>query len=108
MHPPRQALLPLRQMPVVYQNAIQNQQIILHIAVVSHQDPIPISYPIRTSVVLPSQPRLPAAESMYLQVGSMWSEEITPALGGPGTIKKGTVECLNACGSFKSYNRRMS
>jgi hypothetical protein len=66
------------------------------------QDGIPISYPIRTSVVLPSHPRFPAAESMYLQVGSICRALITPAFGGPGTIRNGTVECLKAWGSFKS------
>lgn len=45
-------------------------------------------------MLLPSQPRLPAAESIYLQVGSIYKEDITPALGGPGTIRNGTVECL--------------
>jgi hypothetical protein len=34
-------------------------------------DRIPISYPMSTSVLLPSHPLFPAAESIYLQVGSM-------------------------------------
>jgi hypothetical protein len=62
----------------------------------------------RTSVVDPSQPRFPAAVSIYLQVGSMWMAEMTPALGGPGTIRKGTVECLKAAASLRSYRRRIS
>jgi len=69
---------------------------------------VPISYPIRTSVLLPSHPRVPAAESMYLQVGSIWSADMTPARGGPGTIKNGTVECLKAAVSLRSYRRKIS
>ncbi len=32
---------------------------------------------------------------------------MTPALGGPGMMRKGTVECLLA-ESWRSYRRRMS
>ena len=62
----------------------------------------PISYPIKTSVLVPSHPLLPAMEIIYLQVGSMYSADITPGRGGPGTIKNGTVACLKAAASFKS------
>lgn len=68
----------------------------------------PISYPISTSVVLPSHPRLPAADNIYLQVGSTCRALITPALGGPGTMRKGIVECLLVCGALRSYRRKIS
>jgi hypothetical protein len=68
----------------------------------------PISYPISTSVVLPSHPRFPAADNIYLQVGSTCKALITPALGGPGTMRKGTVECLLVCGALRSYRRKIS
>jgi hypothetical protein len=59
-------------------------------------------------VLVPSQPRVPAAEIMKRLVGSMYSCEMTPALGGPGMIKKGTDECLAVEVSWRSYRRRMS
>lgn len=61
-----------------------------------------------TSVVLPSQPLFPAADIMYLHVGSIWSADITPARGGPGTMRKGTDECDLVCGCLRSYKRRIS
>lgn len=47
-----------------------------------------------TSVLVPFQPRVPAALSMNRLVGSTYKLEMTPARGGPGIIKKGTVECF--------------
>jgi len=67
-----------------------------------------ISYPISTSVLVPSQPRVPAALSMNRLVGSTYSPEMTPARGGPGMMRKGTVECLAVRVSRRSYSRRMS
>jgi len=46
------------------------------------------------SVLVPSQPRVPAAEIMNRLVGSIYNCETTPALGGPGMMRKGTVECF--------------
>ena len=54
----------------------------------------PISYPINTSVFPPSHPLFPAALNIYLHVGSTCNALITPALGGPGTIKNGVLLCL--------------
>jgi hypothetical protein len=45
---------------------------------------------------------------MYLQVGSMCSADMTPARGGPGTIRKGTVECDLFTGCLRSYRRKIS
>ena len=67
-----------------------------------------ISYPISTSVLLPSQPRVPAELSMNRAVGSMYRLEMTPARGGPGMMRKGTVECLAVLVSRRSHSRRMS
>lgn len=67
-----------------------------------------ISYPISTSVELPSQPLVPAVESMKRDVGSIYSDEITPARGGPGMMRNGTAECLKLVVSRRSYSRRMS
>ena len=61
----------------------------------------PISYPSNTSVELPSQPLLPAAEIRYLQVGSIYRCDTTP-VRCPGTMRKGTVACLKICFSCKS------
>jgi len=33
---------------------------------------------------------------------------MTPARGGPGTIKNGTTECFVDGGCLRSYNRRIS
>lgn len=38
----------------------------------------------------------------------MYREDITPGLGGPGTIRKGTEEPLKADVSRRSYKRRIS
>lgn len=61
-----------------------------------------------TSVFVPSHPLVPAALSMNLLDGSMYRLEMTPALGGPGMMRNGTVECLKARVSRKSYSRRIS
>lgn len=41
-------------------------------------------------------------------VGSIYKLEMTPARGGPGTMRNGTVECLKARLSRRSYRRIIS
>ena len=67
-----------------------------------------ISYPINTSVLVPFQPLVPAALSMKRLVGSIYKLEMTPARGGPGIMRNGTVECLKARLSRRSYKRIIS
>jgi hypothetical protein len=67
-----------------------------------HEGGIVISYPIRTSVLLPSHPLFPAADNIYVHVGSTWSADITPALGGPGTMRNGTFEWAWLCACLRS------
>src|ERR1700712_64595 len=50
---------------------------------------VPISYPKRTSVELPSHPLFPAVDIKNVHDGSMYSWEMTPVLW-PGMMRNGT------------------